>query len=274
MTNFATQGGSQHGPFVTPGGGPDPTQPQALDTGEIWGLATNWLTGSTVNIEPGRARNIADDFDLTLAATSVIDFTTNGLGGLDVGAQAADTWYYGWVVGDSTGVNPTGVIASLQSTFAGLLPNLPAGYDRGRRVASYRSNPLNNIREFYQQTRTGATRRFAWDNQTYSNMQVLSSYSTAAFITVNLQGFVPPTTVMSWLNFRGTSDSGIDSKCYFRPNGAGTGIGIITQGELFGADSGYIWQRTDANQQIEAAVGSTLSDLDLAVLGYDDPLVQ
>lgn len=262
------------GAFVSGAGGTPSTSPQPLDTGGLWGLRTNWLTASTVNIEAGRARNIADDFDLDLAATSGIDFATNGIGGLDTGAQAANTWYHGWVVGSSTGAQPTDVIASLASTFAGLSPNLPAGYDRGRRVAAYRSNPANAIREFNQLTWAGSERIMAWDNQTYANMQVLSGYSVVAFTTVNCNGFVPPTTDRVWVNVRGDSSSGVDSRAYFRPAGGTTGIGIISQVELYGSDSAYIWQRSNSSQQIEAAVGSILSNLDMAILGFEDRLLQ
>lgn len=260
------------GPIVTPGGGgSDPSQPaEPLDTGYMFGLATNWLSGTTVNIEPGRTRNIADDFDLTLAATTVINFAVNGVGGLDTGARVANTWYYGWVIGDSTGVNPTSVMASASTTVAGL--TFPAGYDRARRVASYRSNPANAIRQFYQQTRSGLTRRFAWDEQTYANMQVLSGFSSTVYTNVSCAGFMPPTTNMVWLNPTGDSSSLVDAKVYFRPD-TSTVDPPVTQMYMYGGDSGYIWQRTVASV-FEVRTGSGLTTIDIAVLGYDDWLFQ
>lgn len=272
---WATQGGSGYGPIVTPGGGGvDPTQPASpLDTGYMFGLATNWLSATTVNIEPGRTRNVADDFDLTLAATTVINFAINGAGGLDTGVLVANTWYYGWVIGDSTGANPTTVIGSAASTFAGLTPNLPAGYDRGRRVASYRCNPVAAIREFYQQTRSGLTRRFAWDVQTFANMQVLGGFSGVAWTNVSCAGFMPPTTNMVWLNTRGDSSSLVDSKVYFRPDTTTVAADPVTQQEMYGGDSGYIWQRTVASI-FEIMCGSALTSIDVCVLGYDDWLFQ
>lgn len=242
--------------------------------GYIYGLATNWLTNTTVNIEPGRAKNIADNFVMDLAATTVINFGINGAGGLDTGALAANNWYYGWLIGDSTETNAPTVIGSLASTFAGLSPNLPAGYNRGRRVSVYRCNPVTQIREFYQQGRDSGQRRYAWNNITYANTQILSGYSVVAFTTLNASGFVPPTAPVGHFNFRGESSSGVDSNCYFRPTGASVGIGCIMQGELFGEDSGFFTIQVDGSGQFDAAVGSGFSTLDVAVCGFDDLLAQ
>jgi len=242
--------------------------------GYIYGLTTNWLTADTVNIEPGACKNVATTFYIELGATTVIDFTTNGAGGLDTGSLSANTWYYGWVIGDSTESNAPTVIGSLSSTFAGLSPNLPAGYDRGRRVASYRCNPLGNIREFKQLGRAGNQRRYAWNNIAYADTQVLSSYSSSVWTTLNCAAFIPPTAQVGHFNFRGQSTSGINSNCYFRPVGASVSSDIIMQGELFGEDSGFFTLEVNGSQQIDARVGSTLSDLDVAVCGYDDLLNQ
>lgn len=243
-------------------------------TGYTYGLATNWLTNTTVNIEPGRTKNIANDLVMDLAATTIINFAINGAGGLDTGALVANNWYYGWLIGDSTETNAPTVIGSLASTFAGLSPNLPAGYDRGRRVASYRCNPAGAIREFKQLVRASGQRRYAWNNITYANTQVLSGYSIVAFTTLTCTSFIPPTAPLGHFNYRGDSSSGIDSKCYFRPVGASVGGDNIIQGELFGGDSGMFTHEVNASQQLQAAVGSILSSLDVAVCGYDDLLAQ
>lgn len=243
--------------------------------GYEFGLATNWLTNTTVNIEPGFAKNIANNFYMELAATSVINFGLNGaLGRLDTGSLAANNWYYGWLVGDSTEANPPGVIGSLASTFAGLLPNLPAGYDRGRRVAVYRCNPAGAIREFKQWGRAGGQRRYAWNNISYANATVLSGYSTVAWTTVNCSGFIPPTAQVGHFNFRGESSSGIDSNVYFRYVGASVSTFTLMQGELYGEDSGFFSHEVNGSQQFDVAVGSGLSTVDVAVCGFDDILAQ
>ena len=238
------------------------------------GLATNWLTNTTVNIEPGTAKNVAGNLVMDLGATTVINFAINGAGGLDTGALAANNWYYGWLIGDSTETNAPTVIGSLASTFAGLSPNLPAGYDRGRRAAAYRSNPVGNLREFKQLGRAGGQRRYAWNNITYANTQVLSSYSTVAFTTLNCAAFVPPTAQVVHFIARGESSSGIDSNAYFRPVGASVGIGVLLQAEMFGEDSGLLTMEINSSGQFEAAVGSILTDLDVAIYGFDDLLSQ
>lgn len=265
-------GGGRGGAIVSPGdgGGLDPTQPLApLPTGYLEGFRATWLTASTVQIGIGRGRNIADDFDVELTAAQTADITASGVNGLDTGVEAANTWYYVWVIGDSNGVNPGRLLISLSTTEAGL--TYPAGYDRARMVLSIRNNPSSNIREFFQQTFSGQNRRIAWDEQTYANMQVLSGFSSLVYTNVVCTGFMPPTTDMVWLNVRGDSSSGLDSKAYLRPDGSGT-ANNVTQLEMFGGDSGYAWQRVVASI-FEVAVGSLLTTVDIAVLGYDDWLI-
>lgn len=242
--------------------------------GYTYGLATNWLTGTTVNIEAGAAKNIANTFYMPLAATTVINFGVNGAGGLDTGSLTANNWYYGWLIGDSTENNAPTVIGSLASTFAGLSPNLPAGYDRGRRVSVYRAVSGPVLREFKQLGRESGQRRYAWNNIQYATTQVLSSYSTVAWTTLNCASFIPPTSQVGHFNFRGESTSGVDSNCYFRPVGASVSTFVIQQGELYGEDSGFFTMEVNSSQQIDAAVGSTFSDLDVAVCGFDDLLTQ
>lgn len=240
-----------------------------LDTGYIWGLALNWISASQVQVEAGKCRNIADNFNLVLSANTTATLSATGVNGRDTGSEAANTWYHVWVIGDSTGVNPTATLLSTSSTVAGL--TFPAGYDRARRVGAVRNNASSNIIEFNQQLRTGATRRINYDVQSYATMTVLSGYSVVAYTTVANSGFIPPTSNIGHFNYLGDSSSGIDSKVYFRPAGSGA-TSPVTQGELFGGDSGFVTVRTNTSQQIEVAVGSVLSSVDVAVYGYDDLL--
>lgn len=260
------------GAYVSGAGGTPSNQPQALDTGAMWGLWASYISASTVQVAAGRARNIADDFDLDLAAAANINLAAaNGIGGLDTGSEAASTWYHAWVVGSSTGAQPTGVIGSLAATFAGLSPNLPAGYDRGRRCFAFRNDGSSNILLFNQHRHTDGTRRMTYDERSFAQQTVLSGYSVVAYTTVNLASFVPPTAEITHVNFLGDSSSGIDSKVYFRPGGSAASS-PVTQGELFGGDSGFVTVRCNGSQQIQVAVGSILSSVDVALWAYDDVL--
>lgn len=238
--------------------------------GTLYGLALNYVSASTVQVEAGTCRNVDDDFDLTLASATNAVLSASGAGGLDTGSEAANTWYYVWVIGDSTATNATTTLLSLSSTEGGL--TYPAGYDKARRVGAIRNNASSNIIPFYQQTRSGTTRRVAYDEQTYANQTVVSSFASTSFTNVDCSGFVPPTTNMAWLNAKGDSSSLVDAKIYMRPDGSSVTSPVTTM-QMYGGDSGYAWQRLVASI-FELACGSALTSVDVAVLGYDDWLFQ
>ena len=68
------------------------------------------------------------------AVPLVLDISTNGVNGLDAGSVSPNSLYHVYAIGDSNGVNPDRVIATLSDVFgdsqnATLESNLPAGYD-------------------------------------------------------------------------------------------------------------------------------------------------
>jgi hypothetical protein len=82
-----------------------------------------------IDIEAGVARNDDNDGDISLASQITIDIEDSGLGGLDTGSVAADTFYYLWAIYNPTSDLTNGIF-SLSSTS----PTLPAGYTKKRRI--------------------------------------------------------------------------------------------------------------------------------------------
>jgi hypothetical protein len=108
---------------------------KALPTGYIERLPVQALSaGDTVRVHAGRCRDSTDRSDIVLTASLDPDVTTSGANGLDTGVVANDTWYFVYVIADSTGVNP--VAALFSTSYAA--PTLPSGYDRFRRIGSAR----------------------------------------------------------------------------------------------------------------------------------------
>lgn len=70
--------------------------------------------------------------------TETITMSTSGAGGLDTGAVAASTWYYGYIIGKDDGT-----VAALASLSASS-PTLPAGYTKWARVGSFRTDATAN----------------------------------------------------------------------------------------------------------------------------------
>lgn len=254
------------GPIVTPAGAT-----QELPTGYLYGNALNYISASTVQVEAGAARNIADNFDLRLAANTNAVLSASGVNGLDTGSEAASTWYYVWVIGDSTGANPTATLLSLSSTVGGL--TFPAGYDRARRVGAVRNDGSSNLLQFNQYVRDSAARLIAYDEVERGVLQVLSGYGSLGFTTVNLGALVPPVTVYPWLNIESDSSSGTTPVVSVRPTGSAVAAPIHFT-RVFGEDGAVFFVRSNSSQQVDIANSSTLNNTDAYVIGYRDHLLQ
>ncbi len=120
----------------------------------------------------------------------MLDLTVSGAGGLDTGVEAANTWYYVYVIGDTTRVNPIdGVFSADQMN-----PTLPAGYDVFRRVGVVRNDAASDIIDF-QNFGHNADRVTRYRSER-STRQVLAAGAASGVnpTAVNLTNFVPPTS--------------------------------------------------------------------------------
>src|SRR5690606_23875708 len=97
----------------------------------IAGAPVRYVNDYSVTIPAGVACRDGDD-TMTLIVTTALtlNITTSGANGLDTGSEASNTWYYVWLIGDSSGTNPVAGILSASST----APTLPSGYDSKRRM--------------------------------------------------------------------------------------------------------------------------------------------
>lgn len=87
----------------------------------------------------------ANSLPFRAAAVAVtINFGTVGANGIDVGVQAASTWYYGWVI-----AKVDGTIAGLGSLSA-TAPTMPAGYTFKALVTAARSNGSTQFTNYRQ----------------------------------------------------------------------------------------------------------------------------
>lgn len=165
------------------------TYQRQLRSYAIVGLPLEWPDPflNYVLIRPGVC--MADDgvtqvAELLTAATPALD--VSGIGGLDTGVEAANTWYSVWVVSGASGVNG---LLSLSSTS----PVLPAGYDVAkRRVGWVYNDSFSNIRKFTF-FMFGTTRYQYWDDENENAVQLVSAGTATAWTTVAASVWVPPT---------------------------------------------------------------------------------
>jgi len=84
-------------------------------------------------------------------ATSVnltVDIATSGANGLDTGAEAGSTWYYGWVIYNPSTATIAGLL-SVSTTLAAI--TLPSGYTYGKLVTSVYNASTSNFTAYNQE---------------------------------------------------------------------------------------------------------------------------
>lgn len=82
---------------------------------------------------------------IVTSADLTLDITASGANGLDAGLEAADTWYFIWLIKKSS----DGTVASLLST-SDTAPTMPSGYDLKRLVGAVRNNSSSHFLRFFQ----------------------------------------------------------------------------------------------------------------------------
>jgi len=227
-------------------------------TSYVTGVTLGFGSASTVTIGTGEARSSDDTFDLIVGALLTADLTVAGVNGLDAGAEAANTWYFAFVIGDSTGAN---VIASLIST-SSTAPALPAGYDTFRRVGSFRNNAASDIRNFFQFA-AGPYRSIQYRDAT-GGRQVLAAGAAAVVTAVACATLIPPTS--QYGSFEMRLIGGVLALFYDDPASVDVHSAILVGNDF--ADR----MRTSATQNIAYANFAGVGATDIWVNGYEEAI--
>ena len=234
-----------------------PTQvPEAFVTG----MVPSYTSPSQVTISAGRARSHNDQRNIILAAPVVVDIAVAGAGGLDAGAEAANTWYFIFVISDSTGVLPT---VGLLSTAANA-PTMPAGYDTRRRIGSVRNNGASDFRDF-QVSGTGASRSVQY-RDAISTRQRLTGGAAVVVTAVGCGPLIPSTA--SFARFQIQQRGTVVASIYDDP----TQLLANAQRTVLAGGSLYDVLRVSAGRDIAYANAAAGGLLDVWVTGYEEPI--
>lgn len=245
----------------------------AYPPGYMSGLAVHWLGVSQVQIQPGAASSHDNSYDLDATAPLVADITVVGPGGLDVGAEAANTWYAVYLIGDDFQVNPPAALLSTNFT----APNsVPAGYDQYRRVGAVRNTAASDFRKFFQR---GPRKIFYDVNRT--DLQALTDGTSAVFVDVALSAFIPPKSRHAYLlwGFASGVLGALGDSLGLRTDGSAAapapqafraGVLVAIANKAFG----FTEMPTSDAQVVEYRVNDAVNNrADLFVLGYEDNLL-
>lgn len=149
----------------------------------------------------------------TANSSTVINFSVNGLNGLDTGSIAASTFYYIFVVADSSNKNPTGALASLSAT----APTLPFGYDSIRLIGCCLTDGSSHLLKYYT-AGAGGNKYFQWDAPIA--VSVTSSGTSATYSAMDLSVGMPSSNFgRATIKWKWTNNAASDT-LNFTPSGA------------------------------------------------------
>ena len=192
------------------------------------------------------------------------DITASGAGGLDTGSEAANAWYYVWVITNNSGTSTNGLLSASSTS-----PTLPSGYTKKRRVGAVRNDGSSNFLQFVQE---GNRIRI------YPGQVALLLGTSTSLATVDLSSFMPPTSRVALLNL----DMDIlhyassDFSTSVRANGAN---GACMTNRIQSVNGAYVRNKefgdciTDASQVIQYIINSnpaTAGGITIVVRGYYD----
>jgi len=164
----------------------------------------------------------ADEIDIEGTRISdyseTVDITVSGAGGLDTGAEAANTWYYVWAIAKEDFTVSS--LLSLSST----TPTMPSGYTKKRRVGAIRNNASSNFLEITQDG--------SWVSYWLGgNLSVLVGGRATSSTDVDCSTYIPTTSRLGTFNVISDINNygaGVGNTIRVHPKGASSNIGQIS----------------------------------------------
>ena len=171
------------------------------------GLNLEWVSISQVKIKAGRCSDSTNTKTIILASDLTISLATSGKNGLDTGSEAANSWYYIWLIDDPI----TPEVAAVFSV-NGSAPTLPSGFTKYTLLGVVRNDSSSNLWKF-QKIRAGSWAKTYWLEDTQVILSVLWGGIAGSYTDVDLTAMIPPTTHTVLLIIQSVGYS------FFRPKG-------------------------------------------------------
>lgn len=223
-----------------------------LPANHVDGLNLAFSTVAAITVSSGRCKADDDLTDIIEAVGLTVSLAVSGAGGLDTGSEAADTWYFVWII-DGSAVAVAGLF-SISDT----APTLPGGYTVKRRIGVVRNNGGSDIIDFIQ-SGSGRDRSVLYVSALSSRV-VLSTGTAEVPTAVDLSAFVPPTTQKAILT--------IDNKSNTRLMDVHQTTGGPVLEELENSDSRSLLFPTSASQTVAYANDGAGGDANISVRGF------
>lgn len=145
------------------------------------GCVISFPSTQTIAITPGQLRDSTNSYDMTVNSTITASILVRGVNGIDAGSLTVERCYNIFIIGDSSGQNPTAAILSLSLT-----PTLPGSYDLFRNIGFFGVSGAGDIFTMYQ-SGNGSERIFTFSESVF----ILLPGSSTTFANVDLSEFIP-----------------------------------------------------------------------------------
>jgi len=210
-----------------------------------------------VSISDGYCKDSTNTYPLVHPDTKYADIETSGAGGLDAGVEAADTWYYIFVI-YSLSTNQRSTLLSTSPTD----PTLPSGYDLFRRVGDVRNNTNSDFIVFYQHGNSNHRHIHYW--ATLNELAVLLNGNAVLWTQVDCTSLLPATSDDACIYSRQTANRDAQIRPLTFP-GASYMLDLPAKQSIWG----HILMPSRILEYLTEAPGGTL---DIHVLGYEEDL--
>lgn len=185
---------------------------------------------NNLTIATGQLRDSTNTFDIVVDSPLTITTTINGVGGLDVGTVAVNSFYAVYVIYDVTQSNPPAALISLSAT----QPFMPAvnGVTYSHfRLIGYIKTSLSVIDILgFRIIGTGNDRKHMWDNV----IPALAGGTATVYTPLSLNGGIP-----NILGLSQTSPASVEVSCLCGvvPAAVGNAVSLANFNELFNQES-------------------------------------
>jgi len=177
-------------------------EPTGVTGGFLFGFLIKRATATTLTVGAGMAFVSSTKRVKKKTTTTTLDITTSGVGGLDTGSVAADTWYYVWIIHETA----TGNISFMLSTST-TAPTNPSGWTAERPIdAWWRGDATTGLKPGYTTGRSRDRKRHwigPFADSTKDSIFQLEGGSATTLTTVDLStlGGIPPADITDKLFF-------------------------------------------------------------------------
>lgn len=252
------------------------TSAPGIEKGYFQGPPPEYTNASTITVKSGLIlRNSADTFDFDITGDITVSLATSGAGGLDNGSEASNTWYYLYLIGNSTAATANSAVFSTVNEAATGTITLPTGYDVKHQLPlAVRNDNSSNIIPFWVMQWGPYETMVRFDvsfpgHSTYTSSNsvtnVLAGGTATTSTAVTASSFVPTAIAKrAWIRAQNADASGPDT-LYIVDN-------VNTTTYSMSDDQSRVhdlqtWVELDGSSQFNYYATAT-PDVDIDVMGF------